>query len=291
MNRLLLTGASGMLGTALSAELAGDPASPDVLPYGRDRLDLRYPDGVREIIRQEKPDIVVNCAAWTAVDDAEAHEIDALAVNGGGVRALATACAEVGARLFHISTDYVFDGTASTPYAEDAAPRPVNAYGRSKLAGERAVLGLLPKDGYVLRSAWLYGTGGRNFVQTMIALESARETVDVVDDQFGQPTWTADLAAQLLRLARAEDAPPGVYHGTSSGQVTWYGLAREIFTLLGADPGRVRPVSSADFPRPALRPAYGVLGHDRWAFAGLPPIRHWRDALHAAWPSITGGLA
>ncbi|MEV7966792.1 dTDP-4-dehydrorhamnose reductase [Sphaerisporangium sp. NPDC088356] len=290
MNRLLVTGAKGMLGTALLAELASDPAAPDVLPYGRDRLDLRYPDGVREVIRQEKPDVVVNCAAWTAVDDAEAHEIDALAVNGGGVRALATACADVGARLFHISTDYVFDGTASAPYAEDAPTRPVNAYGRSKLAGERAVLGLLPGAGYVVRSAWLYGAAGRNFVQTMISLERSRETIGVVDDQLGQPTWTADLAAQLVRLARA-DAPPGVYHGTSSGQVTWYGLAREIFMLLGADPARVRPIGSADFPLPAARPAYSVLGHDRWAAAGLPPIRHWRDALHAAWPSMVGGPA
>ncbi|MEU8266285.1 dTDP-4-dehydrorhamnose reductase [Sphaerisporangium sp. NPDC049002] len=290
MNRLLVTGAAGMLGSALVAELANDPASPDVLPYGRDRLDLRYPDGVREVVRQEKPDVVVNCAAWTAVDDAEEHEADALAVNGGGVRALATACAEVGARLFHISTDYVFDGTASAPYAEDAPTRPVNAYGRGKLAGERAVLGLLPEAGYVVRSAWLYGASGKNFVQTMIALEGGRETVGVVDDQLGQPTWTTDLAAQLLRLARA-DAPPGVYHGTSSGQVTWYGLAREIFRLLGADPGRVRPVGSADFARPAARPAYSVLGHDRWALAGMPPIRHWRDALHEAWPSMVGGPA
>ncbi|WP_248961950.1 dTDP-4-dehydrorhamnose reductase [Sphaerisporangium perillae] len=290
MNRLLVTGASGMLGTALLAEAARDPASPDVLAYGRDGLDLRYPDGVREVLRQEKPDVVVNCAAWTAVDDAETREIDALAVNGNGVRGLALACAEVGARLLHLSTDYVFDGTARAPYAEDAPARPVNAYGRSKLAGERAVLELLPKDGYVVRSAWLYGAGGRNFVQTMIALERVRETVDVVDDQHGQPTWTADLAAQLLLLARG-DAPPGVYHGTSSGQATWYELAREVFTLLGADPGRVRPVDGSAFPRPAARPAYSVLGHGRWAAAGVPPIRDWREALHAAWPSLVGGRA
>jgi dTDP-4-dehydrorhamnose reductase len=287
VNRVLVTGASGMLGTALLAQLASDPAAPDVLPYGRDGLDLRYPDGVRDVVLREKPDVVVNCAAWTAVDDAETHEVDALAVNGSGVRALALACADAGASLIHISTDYVFDGTAHTPYAETAPTRPVSAYGRSKLAGERAVLGLLPETGYVVRTAWLYGSAGRDFVKTMISMESARATVDVVDDQLGQPTWAADLAAQLLRLARA-DAPPGVYHGTSSGEATWYDLAREVFTLLGADPGRVRPTGGAAFARPAPRPAYSVLGHDRWALAGLAPIRHWRDALHAAWPSMVG---
>ncbi|WP_214409885.1 dTDP-4-dehydrorhamnose reductase [Sphaerisporangium fuscum] len=290
MNRLLVTGASGMLGTALVAELAADPAAPEVLAYGRDRLDLRYPDGVREVVRREKPDTVVNCAAWTAVDDAEAREIDALAVNGNGVRALAEACDEVDARLLHISTDYVFDGRARAPYREDAPVAPVNAYGRTKLAGERAVLGALPHSGYVVRTAWLYGTTGRDFVRTMIALERSRDTVDVVDDQLGQPTWAGDLAAQLLRLARA-DAPPGVYHGTSSGQATWYELAREVFTLLGADPGRVRPTRADAFPRPAARPAYSVLGHGSWAAAGLTPMRHWREALHAAWPLIAGGRA
>jgi dTDP-4-dehydrorhamnose reductase len=290
VNRLLVTGANGMLGTALVDALARDPARPTVLPYGRDRLDLRYPGGVHDAVLREKPDVVVNCAGYTAVDDAETCEIDALAVNGNGVRALATACADAGARLFHISTDYVFDGTASAPYAESAPTGPVNAYGRSKLAGERAVLEVLPETGYVVRTAWLYGATGRNFVRAMIFLERTRDTVDVVDDQLGQPTWTADLATQIARLASA-GAAPGVYHGTSSGQATWYELAREVFTLLGADPGRVRPTKAADFPRPAARPGYSVLGHDRWAATGLPPIRHWRDALRAAWPSMAGGRA
>ncbi|GII80769.1 NAD(P)-dependent oxidoreductase [Sphaerisporangium rufum] len=288
MNRLLVTGARGMLGSALVAAVPAGPDAPDVLAFDRDRLDLCRPAEVLDVIRQEKPDAVVNCAGWTAVDDAEAREAAALAVNGAGVRALALACADVGARLFQISTDYVFDGTATTPYPEDAPTGPVNAYGRTKLAGERAVLELLPATGYVVRTAWLYGAGGRNFVRTMIALERTRDTVEVVDDQFGQPTWTGDLAARLLRLAEI-DAPPGVYHATSGGRASWYELAREVFTLLGADPGRVRPVPTGAVPRPATRPGYGVLGHDGWARAGLPPIRHWRDALRAAWPELAGG--
>ncbi|MGW4638101.1 dTDP-4-dehydrorhamnose reductase [Sphaerisporangium sp. NPDC004334] len=288
VKRLLVTGAKGMLGGAVVAEAERASEAPEVLACGRDLLDLRYPDGVRQLLREERPDVVVNCAGWTAVDDAETHEIDALVVNGSGVRALALGCEEIGARLLHISTDYVFDGTARTPYPEDAPTRPINAYGRGKLAGEAVVLGLLPRTGYVVRTGWLYGAGGRNFVQTMIALERSRDTVNVVDDQRGQPTWTGDLAARLLSLARS-DAPPGVYHGTSGGQTTWFGLAREVFTLLGADPSRVRPVSSAAFPSPTARPAYSVLGHGRWAVAGMRPLRHWREALHDAWPSLVGG--
>ncbi|GII89100.1 dTDP-4-dehydrorhamnose reductase [Sphaerisporangium siamense] len=296
MNRLLVTGAGGMLGKAVLAGTAvgaaGDQGfeNVEVLAFGRDRLDLRYPDGVRETVRREKPDVVVNCAAWTAVDDAETHEIDALAVNGSGVRALAEACADVGARLIHVSTDYVFDGTAAEPYREDAPTAPINAYGRTKLAGEHAVLRVLPGAGYVVRTAWLYGAGGRNFVDTMIGLEAAHPTVKAVDDQMGQPTWTGDLAARLLELARS-DAPPGVYHGTSAGRATWYDLAREVFVLLGADPGRVLPTGAVTFARPAARPAYSVLGHDGWARAGMAPLRDWRDALHAAWPSLVGGRA
>ncbi|MDH2428931.1 dTDP-4-dehydrorhamnose reductase [Sphaerisporangium sp. TRM90804] len=308
MTRILVTGARGMLGTALVAALeaerdaeapspaAGDGSavriSPDwrgcdILAFGRDRLDLGDPQAVVETVHREKPDVVFNCAAWTAVDDAEAREGEALAVNGTGARALASACADLGTRLVHVSTDYVFDGTTPAPYPEDAPTAPVNAYGRTKLAGERAVLELLPDTGYVVRTAWLYGGGpGSDFVRTMVKLAGVRETVNVVDDQRGQPTCTHDLAAQLVRLARAE-APPGVYHGTSSGQTTWYHLAREVFTLLGADPARVRPTTSADFPRPAARPANSVLAHTRWHEAGLPAMRDWRAALRAAWPRLT----
>jgi dTDP-4-dehydrorhamnose reductase len=229
--------------------------------------------------------VVINAAAWTDVDGAEADEAAATRVNGTGVETLALACAKTGARLIHVSTDYVFAGDATEPYPEDAPINPINAYGRSKLAGERAVLETLPEAGYVVRTAWLYGRHGRNFVTTMLRLANERETVDVVDDQLGQPTWSMDLARRLVELGEI-GAPAGVYHGTNSGQSTWYGLAREIFAGAGLDPDRVRPTTSDRFVRPAERPAYSVLGHDRWAAAGLAPLRDWKEALREALPGL-----
>jgi dTDP-4-dehydrorhamnose reductase len=241
---------------------------------------------VTDAIASCRPDVVVNCAAWTAVDDAEASEEQALAVNAGGAARLAAGCAVAGARMVQVSTDYVFAGDGNgRPYAEDDVPAPRTAYGRTKLTGERAVLDRLPGSGYVVRTAWLYGAHGGNFVRTMIKLEDQRPTVDVVDDQQGQPTWTADVAGQIIALIHAA-APPGIYHATSSGQTTWFGLAREIFGLLGADPGRVRPVPSSTLSRPAPRPAYSVLGHGAWARLGVPPIGEWRTALHRAFPEL-----
>ena len=229
--------------------------------------------------------MVVNCAAWTAVDDAEASEEQALAVNAGGAANLAASCAALGARLVQVSTDYVFAGDAGRPYAEDDVPAPRTAYGRTKLAGERAVLDRLPSSGYVVRTAWLYGGHGPSFVRTMIKLEDQRPTVDVVDDQHGQPTWTVDVASQIIALVHST-AAPGIYHATSSGQTTWFGLAREIFGLLGADPARVRPIPSSALSRPAPRPANSVLGHDAWAGPRVRPIGEWRTALQRALPEL-----
>jgi dTDP-4-dehydrorhamnose reductase len=287
--RWLVTGAGGMLGQDVLARLRRDGET--AVGLDRAALDITDPDMVHEAIEVHRPRIVLNCAAWTAVDDAEAREADALRVNGDGPRHLAEACAKNGARLLHVSTDYVFSGDATAPYPEDAPTRPRSAYGRTKLEGERTVLATLPDAAYVVRTAWLYGAGGGNFVDTMIRLESARDTVDVVNDQQGQPTWTVDLSDRLVRLGRsalAGTAPAGVYHGTSGGRTTWFGLAREVFRLLGADPERVRPTTSAAFVRPAPRPAYSVLGHDRWALAGIEPVRDWREALSAALPALLG---
>ncbi|ALV39123.1 NAD(P)-dependent oxidoreductase [Streptomyces sp. CdTB01] len=276
-----------MLGTDLMDRLTAD--GEQVVGLTRADLDITDPDAVHDAVAKHRPNVIVNCAAWTAVDDAETREADALRINGHGPRNLAAACADTGAELLQVSTDYVFAGDADSPYAEDAPTAPRSAYGRTKLAGEQAVLSALPDTGYVVRTAWLYGAGGSNFVRTMIKLESVKDTLDVVDDQRGQPTWTVDLADRLVRLGRSAlqgVAPAGIYHGTSSGETTWFDLTREIFGLLGADTGRVRPTTSDAYVRPAPRPSYSVLGHDRWAAAGVQPIRDWREALREAFPAM-----
>nr|WP_269091071.1 dTDP-4-dehydrorhamnose reductase [Actinopolymorpha cephalotaxi] len=285
----MVTGAGGMLGHDVVARLRADgvdDADGDaVLGLTRTDLDVTDAAAVAKAMAEHAPDVVVNCAAYTAVDDAEEHEDAAHAINADGPRVLAQACAERGGRLLHVSTDYVFAGDGTRPYAEDDPTAPRTAYGRTKLAGEQAVLTALPETGTVVRTAWLYGEHGANFVRTMIRLEGERDTLDVVDDQRGQPTWTADVAGALVALGRRPDAH-GVFHATSAGEATWCDLAREVFRLLGADPERVRPTTTDKFPRPAPRPAYSVLGHDRWAQVGIPPLREWRDALRAAFSSL-----
>jgi dTDP-4-dehydrorhamnose reductase len=293
MSRWLVTGSGGMLGRDLVTALRD--RGVDAHGLTRAELDVTDQAAVAAAVADCKPDVVANCAAWTAVDDAEAHETEALAVNGTGAgnlaAVIASGIAPAGCRLVHMSTDYVFSGDASRPYPEDADPGPRTAYGRTKLAGERAVREALPQASYVVRTAWLYGAHGPNFVATMIRLERERATVDVVADQHGQPSWTADVAKQVIALA-GSGAPAGTYHATSSGETSWFGLAREVFQLLGADPARVRAIPSSACPRPAPRPRYSVLGHEAGAAAGIEPIGDWRLALRRAFPvlaAVAGG--
>lgn len=278
--RWLVTGAGGMLGRDLCAVLA-EAGETDVVAAGRAELDVTDPDAVRAAVTGA--DVVLNAAAWTHVDGAETAEQAATAVNGHAVGALA---AVAGKQLIHLSTDYVFDGTATTPYPEDAAQAPVNAYGRGKALGEQAVLAA---GGYVVRTAWLYGAHGPNFVRTVLRLAAERDTLDVVDDQWGPPTWSYALAQQVVALAGAAAAgraAPGAYHGTAAGSTTWFGLTRAVFAEAGLDPERVRPTTSDRFPRPARRPAYSVLGHDRWAGTGVAPLADWRAMLAEAMPVL-----
>lgn len=251
MTRLLVTGAGGMLGRDLVTVLR---TRPDLKVTAATRADLDVTDRAAVSAAVAGHDLVINAAAWTNVDAAEADEAAATAVNGDAVANLAAACATDGTRLIQVSTDYVLAGNADTPYPEDAPTAPVNAYGRGKLVGEQAVARLLPDTGYVVRTAWLYGAHGPNFVATMLRLADQREHLDVVDDQHGQPTWSHALAERLVALADAAlagHAAPGVYHGTCAGQTTWYGLARAAFTLAGLDPERIRPTTSDRYPRPA----------------------------------------
>jgi dTDP-4-dehydrorhamnose reductase len=274
MTSYLIVGAGGMLGQDLRAALAGR----DVTALSRAELDISDRAAVDRVVTGH--DIVLNAAGYTAVDGAESDEDAAFEVNAIGAENLAGAASTAGARLVHVSTDYVFDGLATSPYPEDHPLDPRGAYGRSKAEGERRVRAR-SGDAIVVRTAWTYGQHGPNFAATMLRLAAGRDTVDVVDDQRGQPTWTLDLASRVVEMLDA-GVPGGIYHGTNSGSATWFEYAQEVFRLAGLDPERVRPTTSAAFVRPAPRPAYSVLGHDGWANVGFAPMRPWRDALSAA---------
>ncbi|MEV0340025.1 dTDP-4-dehydrorhamnose reductase [Nocardia sp. NPDC050713] len=270
--RLVVTGAGGQVGRELLR------LAPRARGYGRADLDITDADAVRAAIAPG--DVVLNCAAYTAVDKAESEPDAAFAGNETGPAVLAAVCATVEARLIHLSTDYVFPGTQRAPYDTDDPTGPATVYGRSKLAGERAVLESAPNS-HVVRTAWVYSGRGGDFVATMLRLERERETVDVVDDQIGSPTYAADLAAGLLELVARPDAPR-LLHATNAGVASWFDLARAVFAEVGADPERVRPCDSTAYPRPARRPAYSVLSDRAWRSAGLTPLRDWRAALHDA---------
>ncbi|WBU37755.1 dTDP-4-dehydrorhamnose reductase [Homoserinibacter sp. YIM 151385] len=275
--RWLVTGGTGLLGRALAAALAG--AGHEVRAPGSRELDIRSRGAVRDAVAGFRPDIVVNSAAWTAVDDAEAAEPAAHAVNALGAEHVAMAAASAGARFVQVSTDYVFDGRAASPYPEDAPLAPLGAYGRTKAAGERLARAAHP-GALVVRTAWLYG-GDAGFPALVRRLAARHPELSMVADQVGQPSWAPEVADGILRLVEA-GAPAGVHHATASGAASRVELARAVLELDGEDPDRVRPVGSEAFPTPAPRPAYSVLGHGSWAAAGIPPLRDWREALAEA---------
>lgn len=279
----MVTGAQGMLGTDAVTRLRAD--GHDVTEHTRQSLDLSDVDAVVAAVRGH--DVVWNCAAWTAVDDAETEEDAALAVNGVAPGILAAAAAEAGARLVQISTDYVFAGDATEPYAEEAPTDPRSAYGRTKQVGERAVRAGLPDAHLIVRTAWLYGAHGGCFPKTIARVAAERGGVAVVDDQVGQPTWTRDVADLVVRLVDAE-APAGTYHATSSGQTSWFDFARRVVAAAGLDPEIVTPTDSAAFPRPAPRPAYSVLGHAALERVGVTPIGDWADRWDQASVEVLG---
>jgi dTDP-4-dehydrorhamnose reductase len=279
-----------MLGRDLVATLAGR----DVTAAGRAELDLcapRLPGTLREWAAGApgRPLVVLNAAAWTDVDGAEADPGGAARANTDGPARLAAACAQIDATLVHVSTDYVFPGTGTRPYEADDAPDPLGVYGRTKEAGERAVRAAARKH-YIVRTAWLYGAGGRNFVKTIAALSLQRDTLDVVDDQRGCPTWSGELAGGLVELATS-GAPFGTYHCTGGGSASWYELARAVLEELDEDPDRIRACDSGRFPRAAPRPAYSVLSGRSWTAAGLRSPAHWREQLHSAFRANRSSLS
>ena len=284
----LITGGSGQLGIAVSRELDKNGIAFDA--WSSKDLDITQSSMVDESIENLFPSVIVNCAAWTDVDGAESHEIDASRVNSDGPENLAIAAKRYNSKLIHVSTDYVFSGDSQSPWQIADEINPQSAYGRTKAQGEIRVLANYSENSFLVRTAWLYSPWGKNFAKTMtkLALKGTGE-VRVVDDQVGQPTSASDLARQLVELGRST-SPAGIFHGTNSGQASWYEFAQKIFKLAGADVGRVTPVSSSEYPRPARRPSYSVLSHDAWANTSVKAMRDWRIALAEAMPAIISAV-
>ncbi|WP_354636369.1 dTDP-4-dehydrorhamnose reductase [Planktothricoides raciborskii] len=278
--KILLAGINGQLGQELHPMLV---KLGDVTWVDRETLDLSQPDMIRQVIAEVKPDLIVNACAYTAVDKAESEPDLAMAVNGSGVGILAAEALKLGARLIHVSTDYVFDGSQSHPYQETDPTNPIGVYGRSKLAGEEAIQ-QVGGDYIIVRTAWVYGVGGvGNFVKTMLRLGSSRDELRVVTDQVGSPTWAKDLAEVIVCMIQ-NSPESGIYHYTNSGVCSWYDFAIAIFEEAKAlgfplQVQRVVPITTAEYPTPAKRPAYSVLSHRKIsAVIGTHPP-HWRQSL------------
>jgi len=284
----LITGGSGQLGIAVSKELG--ECGILFTAWGSEDLDITQAPTVRDFVSQLSPKVIINCAAWTDVDGAESNEPQASRVNSDGAENIALAAKQCGARLIHVSTDYVFSGEGISPWQVGDRIDPQSAYGRTKAEGESRVLATYLENSSIVRTAWLYSPWGKNFAKTMTRLAANGEgEVRVVNDQMGQPTSAVDLAKQLVELGLSS-SPAGIYHGTNSGEATWFKFAQEIFSLAGEDVRRVVPVSSSEYPIPAKRPSYSVLSHDAWAKTSVKPMRDWRIALEEAMPTIISAV-
>jgi dTDP-4-dehydrorhamnose reductase len=272
--RILVTGADGQLGTELMRALA---PHGDVIPSTQAEMDITDRD-CAEFVAGLQPEWVVHTAGATDVDGCEREPERAMAVNAEGTRRVAEGCRRVGAGLVYLSTDYIFDGRKGAPYAEWDPPAPLNAYGRSKLEGEQATRTVAPRW-TIVRTAWLYGVHGKNFVKAILGKAAAGESLRVVDDQVGSPTYAGDVADAVARLLSRERT--GIYHVTNAGTCSWYEFAREILHLAGLAAIPVTPITSAELNRPARRPAYSALENAAWQATGFPPLRPWREALAA----------
>lgn len=279
MKTVLVTGANGQLGNSLRA-LSGRYSSYAFLFTDVDELDICDKEAVRAYVNGNQVDYILNCAAYTAVDKAEDNEALCLRINAGAVRNLGEAASEAGARILHISTDYVFDGTAHIPYVETDPTCPVSVYGRTKLAGEEALLSVCP-DAVIIRTAWLYSEYGRNFVKTMLRLGKEREEISVVFDQVGTPTYAGDLAEAMCKVLEASERgafQPGIYHYSNEGVCSWYDFTVKILQAAGL-PCRVKPIESKDYPSPTARPPYSVLNKKKIKATYDLAIPHWEESL------------
>ena len=272
----LIVGGGGQLGHCMATFL--EKKSIDFVSLDRSSLDISNSQQVSDVVHDLQPSIVLNAAAWTAVDEAEDQETEAMAVNAIGPKNLAKAAVYIHAQLIHISTDYVFNGSSKEPYRVDSPTQPSNAYGRTKLAGENAVLEIGKGSFPIIRTAWLYSEFGKNFAKTICSRALHGDPARVVDDQLGQPTSAHDLAAFIFQIAHLEISP-SIIHGTNGGQATWYEFAKEIYSLLDVDTSLVKPVESAAFPTKARRPSYSVLDHSDLKNRGINSMQDWRLGL------------
>ena len=279
----LILGANGQLGKSLQTVLTTNDIS--FTAVDRQLLDITDRDACIKLFNSLSPEVVVNCAAWTAVDLAEDNEAEAFRINCDATRNIAIASREVNAINVHVSTDYVFSGVADAPYDVDSPTAPVSVYGKSKLCGEVAVTEEYPERSYIVRTAWLYSPHGGNFVKTMIRKARSASAVRVVSDQLGQPTLAANLAQHIVDLV-ANQAPFGIFHGTNSGIASWYDLTVEIYTQLGVDTSLVSPVLTSEYPTKAVRPQYSVLGHAHTIDCGVAEMQNWKTALQESLPNI-----
>lgn len=290
----LITGAEGQLGRSLVTTLNVRDIECQILPLSRTGLDIRDRHQVSTVLGRTKPDVVVNCAAWTQVDLAESHESDVFAVNQQGPEHLAEALSIIGQGvLIHTSTDYVFGGDTPGPHPEDEAIKPIGVYARSKANAELSVRQILPERHLIVRTAWLYSEYGSNFARTIGKKILSGEQLRVVDDQLGQPTYTQDVAARIVDLAAAhvsETVPSGTFHAVNTGSATWWDFSAAIADLMHHDPSSILRISSADLGLPARRPSDSRLLDLEGAKWGLSPMRPWRDALREAFPKLRGSL-
>ncbi|MDQ1000812.1 dTDP-4-dehydrorhamnose reductase [Neobacillus niacini] len=273
--KVVVTGAGGQLGQDVLLEL--ERKNHQAFGADRQQLDITKEEDVLAFISEVKPDVILHCAAYTNVDAAEENEEAAYQVNAAGTEYLAKAAKQIGAKMLYVSTDYVFDGSASEPYEVDEPTKPLGAYGRTKLAGEQLLQKQLDEF-FIVRTAWVFGIHGNNFVKTMIRLGKERGEVGVVHDQVGSPTYTVDLARFMVELMETDKY--GIYHATNSGICSWYEFAVEIFKQANMKV-TVNPLTTDQFPRPAARPKYSVLSKKRIEKQGLKPLRDWKEALAA----------
>jgi len=277
MQKIIVTGAGGQLGQELQVLASAFP-SFDFIFTDRNQLSISDPARVSAFFNEYRPDWCINCAAYTAVDKAESEKEAAYGINGDAPGYLARACRSTGARLIHVSTDYVFDGSSATPLKEDDDTAPINIYGASKLEGEKQVLQIHPDGSVIIRTSWVYSEFGNNFVKTMIRLMTERPAINVVNDQIGSPTYAADLAAAILNIINAPHFVPGIYNYSNEGQISWYEFALAIHKLIGSS-CRVGAIASADYPTPARRPHYSLLDKSRIKKTYNISIPDWLSSL------------